>query len=38
LLLNQRAAPDWLIDECRYDSGEDCRELVAKPTESMNPN
>ena len=33
LLLNQRAAPDWLSNECQYDSGEDCRELVAKSTD-----
>lgn len=34
LLLKQHAAPDWLMDECRYDSGEDCRKLVETPTES----
>jgi hypothetical protein len=28
LLLNQQAAPGWLIEECKYDSGEDCRDLV----------
>lgn len=27
-LLNRGAAPAWLIDECRYDSGEGCRELA----------
>ncbi|OWK45598.1 HEAT repeat domain-containing protein [Fimbriiglobus ruber] len=31
LLLSRRAAPGWLADECRYDSGEDCRELVGFP-------
>lgn len=30
LLLNQQVAPDWLMDECRYDSNKDCRELVKK--------
>jgi hypothetical protein len=30
LLLNQQVAPQWLKEECRHDSGEDCRELVAK--------
>jgi hypothetical protein len=34
LLLNQRVAPEWLKDECRHDSGEDCRELAAKATGS----
>ncbi len=34
LLLNQHAAADWLIEECRYDSGEDCRALVGTPTGS----
>lgn len=34
LLLNQHAAPGWLIEECRYDSGEDCRALVGSPTGS----
>ncbi|MDB5306065.1 MAG: hypothetical protein JWO38_267 [Gemmataceae bacterium] len=34
LLLNQHAAPGWLTDECRYDSGEDCRKLVETPTGS----
>jgi hypothetical protein len=29
-LLKQRVAPAWLTEECRYDSGEDCRELVEK--------
>jgi len=30
LLLNQQAAPEWLAEECRYDSDEDCRKLVEK--------
>jgi hypothetical protein len=30
MLLNRRAAPDWLIEECRYDSCADCRELVGQ--------
>lgn len=34
LLTKQRAAPGWLIEECRYDSGEDCRALVDKLTGS----
>jgi hypothetical protein len=34
LLVNQNAAPGWLTDECRHDSGEDCRKLVEKPTGS----
>ncbi len=32
LLQNQHAAPGWVTDECPYDSCEDCRELVTKPT------
>jgi hypothetical protein len=27
LLLQQQAAPGWLMEECRYDCGEDCRKL-----------
>ena len=34
LLLNQHAAPAWLVEECWYDSGEDCRALVGTPTGS----
>ena len=34
LLLKQNAAPGWLTDECRFDSGEDCRKLVDTPTGS----
>ena len=34
LLLSRHAAPGWVTVECRYDSGEDCRELVGKPTEA----
>ncbi len=30
LLVNQQVAPEWLEEECRYDSGEDCRALAAK--------
>jgi hypothetical protein len=33
LLLNQHAAPAWLIEECQYDSGEDCRALVETQTD-----
>jgi hypothetical protein len=29
LLIDQRVAPEWLIDECRFDSSEECRDLVA---------
>ncbi len=32
LLFNQQAAPQWLKEECRHDSCEDCRELAAKVT------
>jgi hypothetical protein len=28
LLHNQHVAPDWLLEECRFDSNEDCRKLV----------
>ncbi len=31
-LLNQQVAPEWLKEECRFDSCEDCRELAAKVT------
>lgn len=34
LLLNQQAAPAWLVEECRYDSGADCRALVGTPTRA----
>jgi hypothetical protein len=34
LLLHQQVAPGWLTDECRYDSGEECRELVERATGS----
>jgi hypothetical protein len=34
LLLKQQAAPQWLIEECRHDSSEECRELFAKATGS----
>lgn len=30
LLHNQKAVPEWMKEECRYDSGQDCRELVEK--------
>jgi hypothetical protein len=30
LFLKQQAAPQWLSEECRHDSGEECRELFAK--------
>jgi hypothetical protein len=33
LLLNQQVAPEWLQEECRYDSGEDCRQLAHRPSE-----
>jgi hypothetical protein len=32
LLHNQQVAPGWLKEECRYDSGKECRELVG-PSE-----
>lgn len=34
LLLNYGVAPEWLKEECRHDSGEDCRKLVAKAAGS----
>jgi hypothetical protein len=34
LLLNQRAATEWLKEECRHDSCEDCRALAADSTGS----
>jgi hypothetical protein len=34
LLLSRHAAPAWLIEECRYDSAEDCRVLAGTPTGS----
>jgi len=34
LLLSRHAAPGWLVQECGYDSGEDCRKLVAAPAGS----
>jgi hypothetical protein len=34
LLLNQQVAPEWLGEECRYDSGEECRALLKRPTGS----
>lgn len=34
LLLSQQLAPQWLKQECQYDSGEDCRKLVEKTTGS----
>jgi hypothetical protein len=34
LLLDRQLAPLWLTQECRYDSGEDCRELVKKAGRS----
>ena len=34
LLLDQHVAPDWLVDECRYDSGEEGRALVDRSTGS----
>jgi hypothetical protein len=38
LLLKRQAAPDWLIEECRFDSHEDCRGLVEKPAGSTAAN
>jgi hypothetical protein len=32
LLLARQAAPEWLVAECRHDSGADCRALVDKAT------
>jgi hypothetical protein len=29
LLLNQHVAPEWLMEECQHDSGEDCRKMIA---------
>ncbi len=34
LVLDRSVAPEWLKEECRYDSGEDCRELAAKASGS----
>jgi hypothetical protein len=34
LLLKQQAAPRWLIEECRHDSGEECQKLFAKAAAS----
>jgi hypothetical protein len=34
LLLNVEAAPEWLREECRFDSGKDSRQLVEKITRS----
>ncbi len=34
LLHQQQVAPEWLWEECRFDSAEDCRKLVEKPTGS----
>jgi hypothetical protein len=36
LLLKRQAAPDWLSEECRYDSCKDCRELIEKPAGSSD--
>ena len=34
LLLKQQAAPQWLTEECRHDSSEECQELFAKAAGS----
>jgi hypothetical protein len=34
LLLKQQAAPQWLMEECRHDSGKECRELFANAAGS----
>jgi hypothetical protein len=34
LLLDRRVAPDWLVEECRFDSSEESRELVEKASGS----
>ncbi|MHB1556137.1 MAG: hypothetical protein ACYC61_01525 [Isosphaeraceae bacterium] len=34
LLLDRRAAPEWLMEECRYDSGERCRKLATRGEDS----
>lgn len=34
LLLDQRVAPDWLVQECKLDCEEDCRALSVSPTGS----
>lgn len=33
-LLKQQAVPQWLIEECRHDSSEECQRLFAKATAS----
>lgn len=30
LLVDRRVAPEWLMEECRYDSGERCRTLATR--------
>jgi hypothetical protein len=37
LLWAQHAAPGWLVEECRYDSNEECRELAEKSPASSEP-
>jgi hypothetical protein len=34
LLLNRQVAPEWLAEECRYDSEKDCQQLVEKAASS----
>jgi hypothetical protein len=34
LLYQRQAAPQWLQQECRYDSAKECRELIDKTNES----
>jgi len=33
LLQQRQVAPEWLKEECRFDSGEDCRKLVERPQD-----
>ena len=37
-LLKQNVAPEWLIEECRHDSGEDCRKSFLNAGESTEGN
>jgi hypothetical protein len=39
LLHSRQVVPEWVQEECRYDSGEDCRQLVTSATrQTMLPN
>ena len=37
LLLDRHVAPAWLVEECRFDSGEKCRDLVAEIAGPRQP-